>query len=943
MTTSSGFTSVVTSSACGTHRASIRREAIVHVTRLGRWMPFTRGRHGERVLRAAHPSSSCSPSALIARLGVSGHGLPPTVGVSDHVLINELANGDAGSDADSFSELRNWGDAPVDLTGWHLFRCSPQGLRSNVGRPEADLTGVVLAAGAIFTISRSGCRATRTDPAVSIQRASACTSRRRTASSSTGRRLPERAVADPERVHAARAATSPTSSTSRGRELAARRRHRRCDPDFIVAPSTIGAANAAAPSPLAPTRRRHLRGRRRGPGRRDDEFVELAQRRRSTRSTSAGGRSTGAPPPAGSARTVELTIADGTMLAPGDLGRSPAPGSRATPTRRYDDRPRRRRVRCDAAHRVGRARRPGRGVGVPRQRVPGEDRSSRRSWMRSPPSRGSAELAAGSSRTRTPGVREPHDRDSVFRERVRLSRPARRRDQRDRRPTRAPRGCRRAAPAQLDRARQLRRRRRSTSAAGPCVAARPGRHARHRPAVHHARTGPPSAGRDRILAARAGTAAATLADATYDTALNFLGTGVWVADADGRPRRQRRHLRRPTRWTAATSPRAPARRASRSPPTSPTGCWARPSSAAGSPGSTPTTSSRRRRRPARSTSCLGSTRRTGRRRSRGRRHRSCRPDGRSAAVGARRDGRATVREAWGGVVAAPLTDARRATTRSALTRAAGLTRRGYGFPYQRLVIDAAARTGVDRRAGPARLAARNEVQLSVWNSGAWRLLVRLRRSGRRRRAASTGSLRRGRHHRRRADPAGPGWAAHRCRRSPPTSTACSRTPPTTTSRLAHHRHAVPDRELPRRVRAAGELDRRQRRRPQDRVRHPHRRPRAELGRPRPERDPGADEFERASAIQTILEDAGVRNSVLPGNHDNKRGVSTPCSTSTSRRRATTAPLVRRFDRAGRQLRELLDLRVGGREVPHAVAAVRVRRSRADLGRERDRGIPTTTW
>jgi hypothetical protein len=32
------------------------------------------------------------------------------------------------------------------------------------------------------------------------------------------------------------------------------------------------------------------------------------------------------------------------------------------------------------------------------------------------------------------------------------------------------------------------------------------------------------------------------------------------------------------------------------------------------------------------------------------------------------------------------------------------------------------------------------------------------------------------------------------------------------------------------------------------------------------------EFERASAIQSILDDAGVANSVLPGNHDNKRGV-----------------------------------------------------------------------
>ncbi len=72
------------------------------------------------------------------------------------ILINELANGGPASSSDSFFELRNWGDEPVDLTGWHVFRCSAQGLRSNVGRPESDLTGVVLAPGEIYTVSKSG-------------------------------------------------------------------------------------------------------------------------------------------------------------------------------------------------------------------------------------------------------------------------------------------------------------------------------------------------------------------------------------------------------------------------------------------------------------------------------------------------------------------------------------------------------------------------------------------------------------------------------------------------------------------------------------------------------------------------------------------------------------------------------------------------------------------
>ena len=72
------------------------------------------------------------------------------------VLINELANGGSRSDSDSFFELRNWGNSAVDLTGWSVYRCSAQGLRSNVGRTEGELGGVVLEPGQIFTVSKVG-------------------------------------------------------------------------------------------------------------------------------------------------------------------------------------------------------------------------------------------------------------------------------------------------------------------------------------------------------------------------------------------------------------------------------------------------------------------------------------------------------------------------------------------------------------------------------------------------------------------------------------------------------------------------------------------------------------------------------------------------------------------------------------------------------------------
>lgn len=72
------------------------------------------------------------------------------------VVVNEIAAGGPRSPSDSFVELRNVSGHAVDLRGWVLYRCSAQGLRANVGRPEADLAGVALAPGDLFTIARVG-------------------------------------------------------------------------------------------------------------------------------------------------------------------------------------------------------------------------------------------------------------------------------------------------------------------------------------------------------------------------------------------------------------------------------------------------------------------------------------------------------------------------------------------------------------------------------------------------------------------------------------------------------------------------------------------------------------------------------------------------------------------------------------------------------------------
>lgn len=72
------------------------------------------------------------------------------------VVISELANDGPGSRSDSFLELLNAGERAVDLSGWQIVRCSAQGLRGGVGRSEAALHGVVLGPGERFTVARVG-------------------------------------------------------------------------------------------------------------------------------------------------------------------------------------------------------------------------------------------------------------------------------------------------------------------------------------------------------------------------------------------------------------------------------------------------------------------------------------------------------------------------------------------------------------------------------------------------------------------------------------------------------------------------------------------------------------------------------------------------------------------------------------------------------------------
>lgn len=237
--------------------------------------------------------------------------------VPPRILINELANGGPGSDADGFFELRNWGSEPVDLTGWQVFRCSAQGLRSNVSRPEGDLTGIVLPPGGIVTVSRIGMPGD-----VHISQEFAATGFGLYLEDPDDRRADLVGVY-PNEPWMTQSECSGISNLPNRLDFAAGESWQRVadtgDPaqDFIVAPSTIGAPNRSVPDARADTAVVISEVAGFGPAGDGDEIVELVNR--GDVAEPIGGwqlfrcTATGRSTPA----TRELTIPEGTVLEPG--------------------------------------------------------------------------------------------------------------------------------------------------------------------------------------------------------------------------------------------------------------------------------------------------------------------------------------------------------------------------------------------------------------------------------------------------------------------------------------------------------------------------------------------------------------------------------------------------------------------------------------------------
>lgn len=79
------------------------------------------------------------------------------------VVVSEIANGGPGGYHDNFIEIANWGDSPVDVTGWQLFRCTGTGAVAS--GPQNTLEGTI-DVGETWVFARESGQSTITDAEV---------------------------------------------------------------------------------------------------------------------------------------------------------------------------------------------------------------------------------------------------------------------------------------------------------------------------------------------------------------------------------------------------------------------------------------------------------------------------------------------------------------------------------------------------------------------------------------------------------------------------------------------------------------------------------------------------------------------------------------------------------------------------------------------------------
>ena len=450
------------------------------------------------------------------------------------------------SDSNAFFELRNWGDEAVDLTGWEVYRCTYKGTRKKVGQTEGELTGVVLQPGEIHTVSRIGLPG---DDHIS------------STFDLTGFGLyleaPDDTPVDlvgvfPNEPWPMQSECTPTQPSAAAKDKAGsgnlpnildfaqneswQRVAATGDParDWIVAPSTIAAPNAtrapaAADSVVVVS---ELAGA--GPDGADDDFVELRNDGAEVEDISGWQlyrcTATGRIRP----DTLQLTIPTGTRLDPGDTWVAAAEGFSGDADARYP--------RPLADREFGILVRTADAALVDRVAVTAYGDSACQGETKLP---STLDMPRGESyqRTadggylvapRTPGAANAdRPRCAV---RLRLSPTPRAepggRDQRGRRPIPSLEGM----PAGTVQRNYIELGNYGTEPVDVggwtiwrCMA--DGARAAEPQVTIPAGTELSPGG--VFLAAREGTAAEAEADAVYDTALSLLGAGVWVSDADG--------------------------------------------------------------------------------------------------------------------------------------------------------------------------------------------------------------------------------------------------------------------------------------------------------------------------------------------------------------------------------------------------------------------------
>jgi hypothetical protein len=446
------------------------------------------------------------------------------------VLFNEFANGGERSDSDSFVELRNWGDTAVDLTGWTVYRCSVQGLRANVGRTEGDLGGVVLQPGEIVTVSKIGMAGD-----LHMSQPFSVLGFGLYLEGPGGEREDAVGVYPNEPWPTESECTvgdNLTNSLNFAKNESWQRVDATGDParDFVVAPATIDEPNAERESPRADTGVVISEIAASGPDAVDDEFVELENT--SDESVDLGGWQLFRCTATGRLRTdtIELTVADGTVLKPGErfvLGGAGFTGSAdATYPRHLADVASGVLIQTREGLLVDRVATSSYGDSACQDdgaKLPAVlDYVAKESYQLT----GDGFIVAA----RTPGARNRTFASSVFAEefaydespRIALSEVAT--DPIDQ----LPGGVTPNNFIEIANYGET-----AVDIGGYEIRRCEATGIRSRDPQVTVPEGTELEPGETYLAARAGTAAAAHADATYDTSLNFLGAGVWVADARG--------------------------------------------------------------------------------------------------------------------------------------------------------------------------------------------------------------------------------------------------------------------------------------------------------------------------------------------------------------------------------------------------------------------------